>query len=153
MIWEYFQPSSAEVALKSQRPSSVSRVVNSLCKSACVVSGRIRPSSIQRLRACSVLHVDDELSNRDHASPWKITVVSASSAKQNVDQEAQIVHLPPIVPKEMAADFGKLTPPKLWYDGDSPNSRRPSIDSTVSTAASESDPNFLNLAVLESGEL
>jgi len=100
MVWDYFQPSPADVASKSQRPFSVSRVVNSLRKSVCLVSGRIRQSSIQR----------------------NLPVVSASSAKQNVDQEAQPVHLPPIVPKEMAEKFG----------------RRPSIDSTASTAASES---------------
>jgi hypothetical protein len=63
-------------------------------------------------------------------------VVPASSQGQNVGHK---VHLPPLVHKDVAADSAKLIPPSLKYYGDS---RRPSVDSTVSTVGSESDYNF-----------
>lgn len=145
--------SSTGSSLDSERPSSA-RSRSTPYKSACVASGRSRPSSVRRLRhpvrgTVPLVDVadDDELSvDSLPSSPLHantpdcyITVSPTSPAQSKADRE---VYLPPIVHKKIIVDSGKLTPPGLYGDTPRNGSRRPSVDSTVSTAVSESDNNF-----------
>lgn len=144
-IWEYFQVAATATTWRRRALSTAPRSSNLPCKSVCVASGRCRPSAVCRLRPSSVPCVDDDDSLDGNpltagSSPWKIEVADTTSNKQNVDHE---VHLPLIVrnhDKEMMVNSGnvKLLPPNFNYFGDTPRSRRPSIDS-ASTAVSESD--------------
>lgn len=152
-IWEYFQVAAAATTWRRRTLSSAPRSSNlpvpvpghSGRKSVCVAGGRCRPSAVCRLRPSSVPSVDDDDSIDGNpltagSSPSKIEVADTTSNKQNVDHE---VHLPLIVSnqdKEMIVNSGnvKLLPPNFKYFGDTPRSRRPSIDS-ASTAVSESD--------------
>lgn len=115
-------------------------------KSVCVAGGRRRPSAVLRnLRPSSAFDVDGirpssapDLADPDFAGlenhPWQIRILTANLTEEDL-------HLPQIVAKEQVAASqtgAKSNFLSLKALGETPRSRRPSMDS-VSTAPSESD--------------
>lgn len=147
-IWDYFKSTGTESAQGPQRPSSAPRPLSARTKSVCVAGGCRRPSAVRRnLCPRSISPLDDvDLDDSSCPSspligihPWQIKVVSGSSEEEDSNHG---MRLPPIVSKDLMPDSGvKLTHPALKILGDTPRSRRPSMDS-VSTAPSESDNKF-----------
>eukprot|EP00746_Dinoflagellata_sp_MGD_P165215 gnl/MRDRNA2_/MRDRNA2_94359_c0_seq1.p1 gnl/MRDRNA2_/MRDRNA2_94359_c0~~gnl/MRDRNA2_/MRDRNA2_94359_c0_seq1.p1 ORF type:complete len:312 (-),score=54.53 gnl/MRDRNA2_/MRDRNA2_94359_c0_seq1:328-1263(-) len=152
-IWDYFKAIPAESAQRLQRPSSARRLLSARNKSVCVAGGRNRPSAVRRnLRQSSASDVDEtdfddgirpssapDLADPDSADleldcSWQIRIRSVSLADENLC-------LPQIVLKEHVAVSQPGAKPKfltLKDLGETPRSRRPSMDS-VSTAPTESD--------------
>lgn len=151
-IWDYFKSTPIESPQRLQRPCSARRPLSAKTKSVCVAGGRSRPSAVMRnLRPSNASDVEDtdfvdsirpssapnladlELADLSETNPWQIRI---SLAEENLC-------LPQIVSKEQVAVSqagAKSNLLSLKALGETPRSRRPSMDS-VSTAVSESDMN------------
>jgi hypothetical protein len=145
-IWDYFKSTSPELTQTPQMPSSPPRPLSARNKSVCVAGGRNRPSAVvQNLRRGTSYIEEAEFDegtrpssalNSDlEGNPWQIKIAPTSFTEEDLC-------LPPLVSKDHLAESqtgAKLSPPSLKDLQEKPSSRRPSMDSIVSTAPSESD--------------